>query len=254
MYIIGLSIVLFNNHNMSSYKPIQIVSFSKKNILLRLIDSDNYHKWDRIFCKMGACRNNSNEDPGWIISKDKLDDIEDVIFREEQKNMKKRSKNRSGNKKDSVKKSESIINKHEAVQSSESKGQESQTRDGKDEDTDETDAQSGPSNRSRCDDERDDNDDDDDDNDDDDNDEEYSSSEDYSTEEDESSDDELIQKVLARRLKYQSSQKVINETKIEDSDQEDVISHSRRFRYLYDTIKLLEERISALEVNIKNRE
>jgi hypothetical protein len=65
---------------------------------------------------------------------------------------------------------------------------------------------------------------------------------------DESSDDEeeTIQRVLAHRIKSQSSQKSIEEENISDSENEDVISHSRRFRHLYSEIKSLKTKINSL--------
>lgn len=74
-----------------------------------------------------------------------------------------------------------------------------------------------------------------------------SSSESDHSDEDESSEDELIQQTLARKLKYESSQKVIEEEDIENSDLEDVISMCRRVRYLLKANKHLSERIRDLE-------
>ena len=48
----------------------------------------------------------------------------------------------------------------------------------------------------------------------------------------ESSDDELIQEVLQRRLKSDSENLLIEEDNIQNSDDEDVISLSRRLRYV----------------------
>lgn len=48
----------------------------------------------------------------------------------------------------------------------------------------------------------------------------------------ESSDDELIQEVLQRRLKSESENLFIEEDNIQNSDDEDVISLSRRLRYV----------------------
>jgi len=58
--------------------------------------------------------------------------------------------------------------------------------------------------------------------------------EDENNEEDESesSDDELIQEVLQRRLKSESENLLIEEDNIQNSDDEDVISLSRRLRYV----------------------
>lgn len=56
-----------------------------------------------------------------------------------------------------------------------------------------------------------------------------------STEEDEESseDDELIQEVLKRRFKSESDGKVISDLEVVDSEDEDVISLSRRLRHMY---------------------
>ena len=56
-----------------------------------------------------------------------------------------------------------------------------------------------------------------------------------SSEEDESSseDDELIQEVLKRRFKGESEGKVISDLQVVDSEDEDVISLSRRLRHIY---------------------
>jgi hypothetical protein len=60
-----------------------------------------------------------------------------------------------------------------------------------------------------------------------------------------SSDDELIQEVLARRLKSESENLTIDEGKIENSDDEDVISLSRRLRFIY-------KELQHLKSNLKN--
>ena len=54
-----------------------------------------------------------------------------------------------------------------------------------------------------------------------------------SSEEEDEEDDELIQEVLKRRFKNESSGKVIEEDQIVDSEDEDVISLARRIRHLY---------------------
>lgn len=61
------------------------------------------------------------------------------------------------------------------------------------------------------------------------------------------SDDELIRETLARRFKSQSSGKTIEDEKLEDSEDEDVVSLSRRLRHMYRLVKQLEARIASLE-------
>lgn len=64
---------------------------------------------------------------------------------------------------------------------------------------------------------------------------------------DESSDDELIQTVLARKMKNESSGKLIDTETINDSDEEDCVSYSRRLRHVYAVIGNLRSRIAELE-------
>jgi hypothetical protein len=63
----------------------------------------------------------------------------------------------------------------------------------------------------------------------------------------ESSDDEMIQAVLARKMKNESSGKVIDSETINDSDEEDCVSHSRRFRHIYALLESLRSRMTELE-------
>ena len=71
-----------------------------------------------------------------------------------------------------------------------------------------------------------------------------------------STDDELIQKTLTRRLTSQSKQHLIEQEHASDSEMEDVVSLTRRIRYLYKSVQQLnnslddmENRISKLEDN-----
>ena len=57
---------------------------------------------------------------------------------------------------------------------------------------------------------------------------------------DSSTDDELIQKALARRMKSESSSDIIDEDHISDSEMEDVLSLSRRLRYIISRVQRLE--------------
>jgi hypothetical protein len=66
--------------------------------------------------------------------------------------------------------------------------------------------------------------------------------------EDDEADDELIQQALGRRFKSQSSGKIIEEEKVDDSEDEDVISVGRRLRHVYRRLHELEKRLEQLEV------
>jgi hypothetical protein len=69
--------------------------------------------------------------------------------------------------------------------------------------------------------------------------------------EDEESDDELIQAALARRFKSESSGKHITEEQVDDSEDEDVVSLSRRLRHLYGKVADLTKRVNDVENNKK---
>jgi hypothetical protein len=60
-------------------------------------------------------------------------------------------------------------------------------------------------------------------------------------------EEETIQQVLARRLKSESKQEIIDEETIENSEDEDTITSSRRIRYLLKSIKLLKDEIHNLK-------
>lgn len=146
---------------------IDISTYSKKSVLVRLLDLDKQKEWDKIMTSLGSTFVDSSGDPSWILPKNKLEQLEDMAklaFRKKRED--------------------------ESSESSESS-------------------------------------------------------------EESSDDEELIQKVLARRLTYESSQKSIPDETIPNSDDEDCVSYSRRLRHLYSVIKELRTRITVLE-NIKN--
>jgi len=76
---------------------------------------------------------------------------------------------------------------------------------------------------------------------------EEESSSSSSEEDSDSTDDELIQKTLSRRLKSESRQLEIEEDTVEDSLDEDVISTSRRMRYVLKMLRDLRKRVEQLE-------
>jgi hypothetical protein len=75
----------------------------------------------------------------------------------------------------------------------------------------------------------------------------HDSSSSSSSEESDSTDDELIQKTLSRRLKSESKRLLIDEDDVEDSLDEDVISTSRRMRYVLKMLRDLRKRVEHLE-------
>jgi len=64
-------------------------------------------------------------------------------------------------------------------------------------------------------------------------------------------DDELIQKTLSRRLTSESKGYEVDDDHVSDSEMEDVISLSRRFRAVYKVVKNLAKRIEKIESNLK---
>ena len=67
------------------------------------------------------------------------------------------------------------------------------------------------------------------------------------SESDDEENEETIQQVLARRFKSESTQSVIEEDTIENSEDEDVISNSRRIRYLLKEFNILKNKINDLK-------
>jgi hypothetical protein len=65
--------------------------------------------------------------------------------------------------------------------------------------------------------------------------------------EDDESEDELIQASLARRFKYQSEGKVYEDEEVTESDDECVLSLSRRLRHIYKEIKMLRMEVEQLK-------
>jgi hypothetical protein len=61
--------------------------------------------------------------------------------------------------------------------------------------------------------------------------------------ESDSTDDELIQKALSRRMKSESSSTLIEENAISDSEMEDVLSISRRLRYIMKRLDIIEKHL-----------
>lgn len=199
-----------------------VVPFSKKNVLLRLHDPEDFSKLDKIVTKMGGLRNNSNDDPGWIFPKDKVDELENALF-EMMRHKTKRSRNRHlmasedssavDGKKGSRFRGKQEIKKEPYFEEEESN-----------EHIKSLDKES-PDNHRR-----------------------NRVSED---EDDESSDDEMIQSVLQHRIKSESSGKCVSDEFISDSDNEDVVNFSRRLRHIYVIIKDLRSRIVELEDRLK---
>jgi hypothetical protein len=67
------------------------------------------------------------------------------------------------------------------------------------------------------------------------------------TDDDSDDEEETIQQVLARRLKSESTQEIIEEDTVENSEDEDTITASRRIRYLLKSIKVLKDEIHNLK-------
>jgi hypothetical protein len=202
-------------------KDISSYPFSKKNILIRLNNEEQFDKWDKILTKIGAQYNNSDREPGWILCKTKTDLLDEMISKHGSRQQSKRSRNRHFKREEES--DEDSIQKHTT---NDYVSERSDNRKKHYSDNLET-------KEAR----------------------EYSRDKRYEedSEDDESSseDDELIQTVLARRLKSESSQKSIQEEDIENSDNEDCISYSRRLRHIYDVIKKQREQISLLENKLK---
>ncbi len=202
------------------------VPFSKKNVLIRLNDFNQYSKWDKILQRIGGTRNNSNDDPGWILSKNQVKQFEDALC---QYGSRQRTSKRSRNKNQE----DSSIQEPNSPQR---KG--SRFRNSKQIEDEQNTCKSKNDSRSRLEDKED-------------SEDGEENSED--NESDDSSEDELIQAVLKRRLQSESSCKSIETETIDNSDDEDCVSYSRRLRHIYKVLKNQRERIIELEEIITNK-
>lgn len=63
---------------------------------------------------------------------------------------------------------------------------------------------------------------------------------------DSTTDDELIQKALARRMKHETGTTCIKEDNISDSEMEDVLSISRRLRFIMLRLKNIEKQLNIV--------
>ena len=209
---------------------LSLLPYSKKSLFIRLNDPDEYSKWDKILSRLGAVKNNSLDNPGWLLAKDKQDLFDDALAQYGSRKRSKRSRDRKPMREEDKRKY------NESVESPIRKG--SRFRNTKRYEPDPLDRSISTDRREAK--------------------EQRDSPEDnsrrYSTnsedESDSSESDELIQTVLSKRLKSESSHKSIEEEDILDSNDEDCVSYSRRLRHLYTVIKDQRERIRVLEEKI----
>ncbi len=208
-----------------SSDSVAIFPFSKKNFLIRLNDPQQFAKWDKILSKMGASRNNSSEDPGWLLPKNKSEEFEEAVVQYGSRQRSKRSRGRKAVRDDDSDREHSPQRKGSRFRT---KRAEESSKEERKEPKHSPDKASLDENRrhSRDSDEE---------------------------EESESSDDEMIQTVLARRIKSESSHKSIIEEGIDDSNDEDCVSYSRRLRHIYAVLKEQRGRIDALEAMLAKR-
>lgn len=230
---------------MSTTYAIDIDSFSKKKLLVTLIDQDQYDKWNSLLTKIGGIPNNSDNQPGWLVPKTEIEELERIIEKHGSRKPKQKRKSRQGGRhsqdeysshdRSHEDKREHISphRRHETVFHSkiennldERKYPNSDAKVNKEKYFERKETRSDTSTRS-----------------------DNSSTSDDTPESDSDSDtdDELIQSVLARRLMSESSHKSIDEEDVENSDLEDVVTSMRRFRHIYSEIKKLRSKVADLE-------
>jgi hypothetical protein len=82
---------------------IQVLPFSKGKTLLRFDgDSSEYSYWDKKLTKIGASRNNSSDDPGWLMPKDKMHLLDELMDEEYDKYEKSKKAARTKKSKESL--------------------------------------------------------------------------------------------------------------------------------------------------------
>lgn len=229
-------------------KPISIVPYAKKSILVCEPEDENRLEWlHKTLSKLGATRTKSIDRPGWILSKENEEKFKDELLAFERGSKQHSTRRQSpepeskkikhSRKKPSNTDNLSSKNKYlESKNETELRDEEYKTS------TKKTEKDSKPKSYIEWEDTRE----YDSHHDDVESDQEGSESDGNST-----SDDELIQAVLARKMKYESSQKEIDEEEIKDSDEEDSVSYSRRMRHVYKVLAEYRKRITELEQIIR---
>lgn len=223
---------------MSTTYAIDIDSFSKKKLLVTLIDEDQYDKWNGLLTKIGGIPNNSDNHPGWLVPKTEIEELEKIIEKHGSRKPKQKRKSRqdgqSGRNGSHEDKREHISphRQHETVFHSKMDNNDLERKLDKKHNRNSEERKYADSER-RTNTTRSDN----------------SSTSDDTPESDSDSDtdDELIQSVLARRLMSESSRKCIEEEDVENSDLEDVVTSMRRFRHIYSELKKLRSKVADLE-------
>ena len=202
-----------------SSSVLQIENYSKKAIFVKLLDIEYRSVWNKKLASFDPEWNKSDTEPGWIISKRHEDDLFQLL----KESRRSRKPKNEEHKYSRIKKHESTDHSGKSESSGKNEAWSEKNKSGHH-------SRSSRSSRSS----------------------EDSGSE-HSEDSDDSSEDELIQQTLTRKLKYESSQKVIEEENIENSDLEDVISMCRRIRHLLQANRQLSERIRELEKRLKDQ-
>lgn len=211
-----------------SDSAVEIFNYSKKSLFVKLLDHEYKSSWAKKLAPFHPEWINSEKEKGWMVSKKYEDELLEVINYKQVRRPSRKPKHQEQKYSRVKKHSREEENKnHKHKEESNYSDEEEQHNSRQHESR--NNSKHDHSDRSRSD----------------------SSSENEQHSEDESSEDELIQLTLGRKLKYESSQKYIEEDNIENSDLEDVISMCRRIRYLLNANKQLSERIRDLEKQLK---
>jgi hypothetical protein len=220
-------------------KPISIVPYAKKSVLVCEPEDEERLEWlNKTLSKLGATKTRSIDRPGWVLSKEHEEEFKDMLLNYERGGKPRRARRQSAEPEEDhkIKHSRKHIpfkTKHFQAEDKDSKSQNENDKSKKSSKTsyiEWEDAREYEANHHDV----------------------ESENERSGSEEDSSSDDELIQAVLARKMKCESSQKEIAEEEIKDSDEEDAVSYSRRLRYVYKVLGDYRKRITELEKLIQS--
>jgi hypothetical protein len=64
-----------------STEAVELHPYSKKQAFVRLLDTAQRSKWHKILGEIGAVSVDSDRDPGWLLSKDRIDLFEEAVER-----------------------------------------------------------------------------------------------------------------------------------------------------------------------------
>lgn len=80
-----------------AHKEILVDDFNKRTLIVKLLKDEEKDKWAGLLKKVNASWNKSENTPGWLVNKDRTDDLEEIIIDFERSLKRESSKSDSKN-------------------------------------------------------------------------------------------------------------------------------------------------------------